>query len=592
MLTRPQWRRVKRLFADASRLVPSQQGVFLDGACKEQVIREEVESLLRPTARSQDFLKLATSVGGKTLSHYEIHERIDEGGMAFVYKARDLRLERWVAIKVLQPWEMGRADSGQKLLQEARLASALNHPNIVTVYEVGQEYDLSFIVMEYLSGKTLERLIPSKGFGVPTAISLALQITGAMDAAHTAGILHGDLKPANIIVTDRGEVKLLDFGLGWMISERPSREPGESSPRPFGTKAYMAPELLDDVSRDSDPRSEIFTIGLILHEMLAGKHAFEAATADKIAQSIRTRTSGPLPAKVPESLRATIRRCLERSPDRRFPSMRALHDALSNEAVTRHRTKRSLATVAEAPRWDEFEQTQRLLADVTYQNLPRSRGALETLVRLMKGGVSPETRDSVNAALKDLILTLDDDGGHAIPTSVRTVRKLAFDVLRVSTGDHLDRYFAPTDFESLDLYGMDFSSMKLRGFSFRDCFLVEADFQRASLVRSSLSAARIRNVNFKDADITGADFSNADWFNAVGWTEGQLRSVKSRSLAVCPPDVAAMHRYLQSHYVLSFSAWSSEIQRQLQSAWAACLSPKGLRERLLKRPTGVGRSRR
>ena len=125
----------------------------------------------------------------------------------------------------------------------------------------------------------------------------------------------------------------------------------------------MAPDLLDDESRDPDPRSEIFTIGLILHEMLAGKHAFEAATADKIAQSIRTRTPGPLPAKVPDSLRATVLRCLERAPDRRFPSMRALRDALSNDAVLRHRTKRFPATVAQTPGWDEFEQTQRLLAD-------------------------------------------------------------------------------------------------------------------------------------------------------------------------------------------------------------------------------------
>jgi hypothetical protein len=210
----------------------------------------------------------------------------------------------------------------------------------------------------------------------------------------------------------------------------------------------------------------------------------------------------------------------------------------------------------------------------------------------MKGGVSPETRDTVIAALKDLILTLDDVGGHAIPTSVRTVRKLALDVLRISTEDHFERHFASTDFEGLDLYGMDFSSIELKGFSFRDCFLVEADFQRASLVRSSLSAARIRNVNFKEADITGADLSNADWFNAVGWTEDQLRCAKPRTVMVCPPDVAAMHRYLRSHYLLPFSAWSGEIQTQLQGAWAACLRPKGLRERLLKRPTGLGRSRR
>jgi hypothetical protein len=354
----------------------------------------------------------------------------------------------------------------------------------------------------------------------------------------------------------------------------------------------MAPELLGDWTRDPDQRSEIFTVGVILHQMFAGKHPFGAGTADKIAQSIQTRAPGHLPSKVPDSMRAIVRRCLERSPDQRFPSMRALHDALSNELVTRSRRKGSPTPVAERPRWDELEETRLLLADVTYQNLARSRSALEMLARLMKGGVSQDTRDTVSVALKDLILTLDEAAGHPVPASVRKVRQLALDALIVSTEDRLDRYLASTDFEGLDLYGVDFSSATLKGFSFRDCFLVAADFRSASLAHSSFSAARIRNVDFRNADVGGADFSDADWFNALGWTEDQLRGVKPRSLMACPPDVAAMHRYLESHYLLPFKVWPSDIQKQLQNAWAAYLKPKGLRERLLERTARHGRSRR
>src|SRR4029077_16362308 len=138
----------------------------------------------------------------KVLGHYEIHERIGEGGMAIVYRARDTRLERWVAVKALQPWAMADPGARDRLTQEARSASALNHPNIITVHEITEENGVQFIVMEYIDGKTLNRCVPPEGLPIENALYFAVQIADALATAHSAGIVHGDVKPLNIMVTD------------------------------------------------------------------------------------------------------------------------------------------------------------------------------------------------------------------------------------------------------------------------------------------------------------------------------------------------------------------------------------------------------
>src|ERR1017187_3230896 len=150
---------------------------------------------------------------GKTISHYEIVEQLGEGGMGVVYKARDARLNRFVAIKVLPHDKVADAERKRRFIQEAQAASALNHPNIITIYDIGQADGVDFIAMEYVAGKTLDRLIPKNGMRLAEALKYAVQIANALARAHAAGIVHRDIKPSNVIVSEEGLVKVLDFGL-------------------------------------------------------------------------------------------------------------------------------------------------------------------------------------------------------------------------------------------------------------------------------------------------------------------------------------------------------------------------------------------
>ncbi|MGO9261626.1 MAG: serine/threonine-protein kinase [Bryobacteraceae bacterium] len=160
---------------------------------------------------------------GRTLSHYEILEKLGQGGMGAVYKARDTRLGRMVAIKVLLPGKASDPERRQRFMQEAKAASALNHPNIVTVHDIGSEDDVDFIVMEYIAGKPLNRVIPRQGMRLVEALECAIPIADGLAKAHAAGIIHRDLKPGNVMVGEDGTVKLLDFGLAKLVEDSRSR---------------------------------------------------------------------------------------------------------------------------------------------------------------------------------------------------------------------------------------------------------------------------------------------------------------------------------------------------------------------------------
>jgi serine/threonine protein kinase len=593
-VTNRQWGKVKQLFTKAAPLDRRERATFLRDACPDEGIRREVKSLLTQHDKPENFLGVYSSIGGKTLSHYEIQERIGAGGMAVVYKAHDTRLERWVAIKVLQPWAMARSGSDEQLFNEARCASALNHPNIVTVHDVGQENGVCFMVMEYVPGETLGRLIPAAGLPLQDAIPYAIQIANALATAHAGGIAHGDLKPANIRVTDGGQVKLLDFGLARALAAGTGQsEPGRPSAR-FGTKAYMAPELLNDRRLDPDPRSEIFSFGLILHQMLTGIHAFGAGTRDELVEAIRSNPPNALPKNVPASLVKIVRRCLQKSPEQRFESMREILQAL-----TTCRTPKS----AQSPRLAEYpapsratpethpertagtgftdsagiQQVQATLERIGYQNIPKSRHSLGELDSLMERAPSQAMRQQVTSALKDLILTIPDFN-NGIPAPVRQLRKEALDLIKTATQGQLRECFKEKDLEYLDLYGMNFAGQRLTDISFRGCFLVEADFRQSHLDRATFAGAYVRNVNFAGADLSGADFTDADWFNALALTGGQLASARQDTLMQCPPDEEAMHRYLAARYAFPFESWPLQVQEQLKAAWSQYLLPKGLRD--------------
>ena len=265
---------------------------------------------------------------GQTLSHYEILEKLGEGGMGVVYRALDVRLNRPVAIKVLPHDAMADADRARRFLQEARAASALNHPHIITVYEVDASGGTDFIVMEYVTGSTLEHLIARKALTLRHALKHAAQIADALASAHRAGIVHRDLKPGNVMITERGDVKVLDFGLAKLTEGADAAAVGATTQTAaarteagtiLGTVAYMSPEQAE--GKTVDARSDIFSFGSLLYEMVTGRRAFEGETKLSTLSAILQKDPRPaseLTREAPAELDGIIAHCLRKDPGRRF----------------------------------------------------------------------------------------------------------------------------------------------------------------------------------------------------------------------------------------------------------------------------------
>ncbi len=340
------WQRVKQLYNSALDLEPPGREEFLKEACAgDDSIREEVKRLLAQESEAEKVLgKPALEFAarglaqdrrqdpqpdsvGRSLLHYRITEKIGEGGMGVVYKARDTHLDRTVAIKVLHAEAMADPERKRRFIQEAKAASALNHPNIIAIHDINSDAGVDFIAMEYVEGKTLDRRIGRKGLRIAEALKFGVQIADALSAAHAAGIVHRDLKPANIVVTETGVVKVLDFGLAKLTqpiqSEAagtvPSMESLTGEGRIIGTVAYMSPEQAE--GKAVDARSDIFSFGSLLYEMLTGKHAFEGDSVVSRLSAILNREAPPLSAEIPHDLEKIVTRCLRKDPSRRFQAM-------------------------------------------------------------------------------------------------------------------------------------------------------------------------------------------------------------------------------------------------------------------------------
>ena len=275
---------------------------------------------------------------GQRLGHFEIVSLLGEGGMGAVYKARDTHLERLVALKVLPADKMADTERKRRFSQEAKAASALNHPNIITIYDIAADGGVDYIAMEFVEGRTLEALLASGPMRIAETVKYARQMADGLAAAHAAGILHRDLKPANVMVREDGIVKLLDFGLAKLTDMRDTGEIEATRTIALtrvgtvvGTMAYMSPEQAE--GRKLDFRSDIFSYGVVLYEMVAGRRAFPGQSQASVIASLLRDEPKPIAELRPDApleLQQLIGRCLRKDPALRVQSMAEVRASLDD----------------------------------------------------------------------------------------------------------------------------------------------------------------------------------------------------------------------------------------------------------------------
>jgi serine/threonine protein kinase/Tol biopolymer transport system component len=362
------WRQIEALFHAARERQPGERAEFLAKACAgDEELRREVDSLLTEHEREGSVLGHAPSelaaewaqeqkypATGQTLGHFRIVSELGKGGMGEVYLAEDQKLRRKVALKLLPREFATQKDSLRRFEQEARAASALNHPNIVTIYEIDQAGDTHFIATEFVDGATLKVWSQTERRTWRETVALLVGVADGLAAAHSARILHRDIKPDNILVAKSGIAKLADFGLAKLLegidSGAMTQGPTEGRTRPgiiMGTIAYMSPEQAS--GRPTDARSDIFSFGVVLYEMLAGRRPFEGATELELLQTIIHRPQLPLSEELPFELRLVIDKSLEKDPGDRYQTMRDL--VVDLRRVLRHKVaEMAPSAVAKLPR--------------------------------------------------------------------------------------------------------------------------------------------------------------------------------------------------------------------------------------------------
>jgi len=270
---------------------------------------------------------------GSTISHYKVVEKLGGGGMGIVYRATDTRLDRTVALKFLPIEWCQEPLLRERFTREAKAASALDHPHICTVFDIGETTQGQlFIAMAHCPGETLKQRILRGPMPLDEAVDIAIQIAQALDAAHLGGIVHRDIKPANILFTERDQIKVVDFGLAKLAGEAAVTRQGSV----VGTPAYMSPEQA--TGEEVDGRSDLWALGAVLYEMVAGRRAFAADNEQAVLLAITTSNPTPIDrvrAEVSAELQRIIRRCLKKDPKERFATAESFAEALDVVATAR-----------------------------------------------------------------------------------------------------------------------------------------------------------------------------------------------------------------------------------------------------------------
>ena len=366
-MTPARWQQAKAIFHSVLDLAPGERSAFLSEACEaDEALRKEVESLIASHEKDGSFIdspayEVAAEIltndpelrAGQMIGHYQILSTLGKGGMGEVYLAQDTKLSRKVALKVLPGAFTRDQERLQRFKQEARATSAMNHPNILTIFEIGEADGRHYITTEFIEGQTLGQRIAAGPLKLGETLNIAEQITSALSAAHGAGIVHRDVKPENIMIRRDGIVKVLDFGLAKLAQNQPLRSGPEDSTRALvktntgvvmGTFAYMSPEQARGLSLDA--RTDIWSLGVVIYQMLTGSNPFSGATSSDTLASIlqrEPRSLSSLSPEIPEELEWIVTKALTKDFDDRYQTSREMLTDL-------RRLKQRLSVAAELQR--------------------------------------------------------------------------------------------------------------------------------------------------------------------------------------------------------------------------------------------------
>jgi serine/threonine-protein kinase len=488
------WRQLEALFYGALELKPEARLEFLDQHCNDDpALRQEVETLLNSAEKPMDFLESPVLEAarqmmehphedgiapGVRLGHYQVVSKIGAGGMGEVYLAEDLHLKRKVALKVLSA-EMIRDERGLRRFEhEAHAVSALNHPNILTIYEFGQTEGLHFIASEFIEGVTLRERLSSEPCELASTMDIAIQIAGALSAAHACGIIHRDIKPENVIVRNDGIVKVLDFGIAKLTEARlgetvrrgasgavgSTSEPGMV----LGTANYMSPEQARGIAVDA--RSDIFSLGAVIYEMVTGRAAFQGETAsDIIAEILKVDPLSPV----------------EFAPDVPHELDRIITKALRKDRESRYQTVRDLLIDLQ-----DFKKETEFQAQVQRSSRSGDRSA---------GGNRTRITAQLASAIEGREASLESQGASS---RARSLALLAVLLIAASVvGYFLTRksHPTPTAARPRSLAILPFRNLKqdaetdFLGFSLADAIITKLGYVNALVVRPSSSIDKYRN---------------------------------------------------------------------------------------------------